>query len=116
MREPVKSLARALYDEEIRYVDDRIGRFLDELRALGLYDEALIAFVSDHGETLWSHYDAYGTSASANTPSSPGCRSSSSRPPEAGTGGVRSTRPAMPPPRPWSTWRPATRSTGSSSS
>ncbi len=55
----VKALASQLYDEEIRYVDDRIGRFLDELRRLGLYDEAVIAFVSDHGETIWTHYDYY---------------------------------------------------------
>jgi arylsulfatase A-like enzyme len=61
----VRSLANRLYDEEIRYVDDRIGRFIDELRRLGLYEDALIAFVSDHGETLWSHYD-YPRHGSAN--------------------------------------------------
>ena len=58
--EAVKSLANQLYDEEIRYVDDRIGRFLDELRRLDLYDDSVIAFVSDHGETLWSHYEFFG--------------------------------------------------------
>ncbi len=55
----VRELGSELYDEEVRYVDDRIGRFLDELERLGLYEEAVIAFVSDHGETLWSHYDYF---------------------------------------------------------
>lgn len=54
---PIKTLARDLYDEEITYVDDRIGRLLDELREMGLYDDAVIAFLSDHGETLWDHYE-----------------------------------------------------------
>lgn len=57
--ESAKSLARNLYDGEIRYVDDRIGRFFDELRELKLYEDAVIAFVSDHGESLWSHREFY---------------------------------------------------------
>jgi len=46
---------RAMYDGEVAYVDDRIGAFLAELRERGLYDDAVIAFVSDHGEQLWEH-------------------------------------------------------------
>lgn len=48
---PVRALTNRLYDEEVRYLNARIGDFLDALRRTGLYDEALIAFVSDHGET-----------------------------------------------------------------
>ena len=44
---------RRLYDGEVSYVDDRIGAFLAALRERGLYDGALIALVSDHGEELW---------------------------------------------------------------
>lgn len=44
-----------LYDGEVAYVDDRIGAFLDELKRRGLYDDAVIVFVSDHGEELWEH-------------------------------------------------------------
>ncbi len=55
-----KNLARTLYDDAIRYTDHNIGRFLSVLKKEGLYDEAVIAFVSDHGETLWSHGEHYG--------------------------------------------------------
>ena len=55
-----KTLARDLYDHAIRYVDHNIGEFLAALKEQGLYDEAVIAFVSDHGETLWSHGEHYG--------------------------------------------------------
>lgn len=40
------------YDGEIRYADHHIGRVLDRLRELGLYDDALILFTSDHGEYM----------------------------------------------------------------
>ena len=46
---------RQLYDAEVRYVDDNIGRLLDALRELGIYDEALIMLTSDHGEEFWDH-------------------------------------------------------------
>jgi len=45
----------AHYDAEIRYVDEQIGRFLDELRARGLYDDALIVLTADHGEEFGEH-------------------------------------------------------------
>ncbi len=54
-----KNLARALYDDAIRYTDDNIGQLLSALKEEGLYDNAVIAFVSDHGETLWSHGEHY---------------------------------------------------------
>lgn len=40
------------YSQEVHYADASIGRFLDDLRAAGLYDDSLILFTSDHGETL----------------------------------------------------------------
>ena len=43
------------YAGEVTYVDQHIGRLLDELRTRGLYDESLIVFTSDHGEGLWQH-------------------------------------------------------------
>jgi arylsulfatase A-like enzyme len=46
---------RDLYEGEVRYVDAHIGRFLDTLRALDIYDDALIIFVSDHGEDFLDH-------------------------------------------------------------
>lgn len=47
-----RSVCEALYDGGVLSVDTWIGRFLDELHALGLYDTALIAVTSDHGEQL----------------------------------------------------------------
>jgi arylsulfatase A-like enzyme len=44
-----------LYDDKIRYADREIGRLLDGLIALGLYRDALIAIVSDHGEEFEDH-------------------------------------------------------------
>jgi arylsulfatase A-like enzyme len=41
---------RDLYDEEVRHTDAGVGRLLDALRKLGLYDEALIILTADHGE------------------------------------------------------------------
>lgn len=46
---------RSLYDGEVRFVDAQIGRLLDVLRELGIYDETLILFTSDHGEEFWDH-------------------------------------------------------------
>ena len=44
-----------LYDAEVRYVDAEVGRLLDRLRELGLYDDALIVVTSDHGEEFFEH-------------------------------------------------------------
>ena len=43
------------YDGEIRYTDYQVGRLLDALKALGLYDETLFLLASDHGEELGEH-------------------------------------------------------------
>jgi arylsulfatase A-like enzyme len=44
-----------LYDGEIRYVDDELGRVLDHLRARGLERNTLVAVTSDHGEEFLEH-------------------------------------------------------------
>jgi arylsulfatase A-like enzyme/tetratricopeptide (TPR) repeat protein len=43
------------YDGEISYADELVGRLLDTLRGDGLYDRAVIALTSDHGEGLGDH-------------------------------------------------------------
>lgn len=43
------------YDGEISYCDSVIGTFLQDLKRRGLYDSALIVFLSDHGEGLGDH-------------------------------------------------------------
>lgn len=47
--------AKALYDAEIRYVDDWVARLLEEIRALGLDQRASIVVLSDHGEEFQEH-------------------------------------------------------------
>jgi len=45
-----------LYDAEIRYNDEQIGMFLDELRERGLLEESLVSIVSaDHGDAFGEH-------------------------------------------------------------
>ena len=54
--EPYKSkYASAPYDGEIAYVDSALGKFLSELRTRGIYDNAVIALMADHGEALGDH-------------------------------------------------------------
>jgi len=43
---------RAAYLAEVAFMDYQIGRLFDALREYGLYDNSLIALVSDHGEFL----------------------------------------------------------------
>lgn len=43
------------YDGDVAYADEIVGRFLDSLRAMGRYDDAIIAITSDHGEGLNDH-------------------------------------------------------------
>jgi arylsulfatase A-like enzyme len=47
----------ALYDGEIRYTDEYfLKAFLDELKSLGLYEDALLILLSDHGEGFYEHH------------------------------------------------------------
>ena len=54
--EPFRSrYASHPYDGEIAAADAIVGRFLDFLKRRHLYEEALVIFVSDHGEGLGDH-------------------------------------------------------------
>ncbi len=44
-----------LYDGEIAYADHELGRLMEFLKQNHLYDRTLIAFLSDHGESLGDH-------------------------------------------------------------
>jgi len=43
------------YAGEIAYTDHCIGRVIDKLKEVGLYDSSLIIITSDHGESLGEH-------------------------------------------------------------
>jgi arylsulfatase A-like enzyme/Tfp pilus assembly protein PilF len=55
---PQRFARQAPYDGEIAHADELVGRFLDRLRERGVYDRALIAVTSDHGEGLGQHGEA----------------------------------------------------------
>lgn len=47
--------ARAAYYGLISYVDDKIGRLLDTLDAVGLAENTVVVYTSDHGDMLGEH-------------------------------------------------------------
>ncbi len=55
--EPHKEYAYyiAQYDGYIRYIDELIGRIINELKKLNLYKDTLIIINSDHGELMGEH-------------------------------------------------------------
>jgi len=54
--EPYKTrYASSPYDGEIAYEDAAVGKFISWLHYRGLYDNALIAVMADHGESLGEH-------------------------------------------------------------
>ena len=44
-----------LYDGEIAYTDQELGRFFAELKMLGLYEDSMIIVTADHGEAFYEH-------------------------------------------------------------
>ncbi|MEW6382129.1 MAG: tetratricopeptide repeat protein [bacterium] len=43
------------YDQEIAYTDDCLGRLFEKMKELGIFDQTLICFTADHGESLGEH-------------------------------------------------------------
>lgn len=54
-RAGLRDWSRALYQSEVRAIDQAIGEFLETLKEQGLYDRALIILTSDHGEEFAEH-------------------------------------------------------------
>lgn len=44
------------YYANITFIDEQIGRVIQALKDKGMYDNALIVFVSDHGDMMGDHY------------------------------------------------------------
>jgi arylsulfatase A-like enzyme len=50
-----------LYDGEVHYLDERLGRFLRYLRTRGLLEHTLLVVMADHGESFGEHgHDGHG--------------------------------------------------------
>lgn len=60
-----RKLLKALYVDEVSYLDNQIRRLMDMLGEAGVLDRALVLFVSDHGE-LFGEEGLYGHSCSLN--------------------------------------------------
>lgn len=53
---PARYAGRAsAYDGDVAYADEIVGAFLDRLRAMGRYDDSIVAIAADHGEGLGDH-------------------------------------------------------------
>lgn len=46
---------RALYAGEVSFLDSYVGKFLGTLKELGIYEQSLILFLSDHGHLIGEH-------------------------------------------------------------
>ena len=55
MTEEELAYTRALYAGEVSFVDKWIGRLLDRIRNMGLMENSLILFLSDHGISIGDH-------------------------------------------------------------
>lgn len=48
--------SRRNYYAAVTFIDEQVGRIVAELKAKNMYDDALICFVSDHGDMLGDHH------------------------------------------------------------
>ena len=55
MSELQKKQTIAAYMASVRFMDQQVGRLMDELDRLGLREETIVVFVSDHGYNLGEH-------------------------------------------------------------
>ncbi len=49
------TLARDCYDDCIAFLDEQLGRLIDQLRSQGLLDNTVVIIASDHGEAFGDH-------------------------------------------------------------
>lgn len=50
-----REVSKGLYRAEVRGFDREFGQLREALRERGLFDDAIIAFTSDHGDSFWEH-------------------------------------------------------------
>ncbi len=55
MTEEQKRHVMAMYDGTIAQVDEQVGVLMDKLEKIGIADETIVVFLSDHGEPLGEH-------------------------------------------------------------
>lgn len=55
MTENEVQIVSDLYNASLSYLNDQIGRLIDELRDWQLWDDSTVAFTADHGEQFREH-------------------------------------------------------------
>jgi hypothetical protein len=50
-----KEQLHGLYEGEIAFSDAEVGRLIDRMKALGLWDSTTMVVFADHGEEFWEH-------------------------------------------------------------
>lgn len=55
---------RALYDSNISYQDDLLGKLVAKLQEWGIYEKTMIIVTADHGDELWEVADRVGHAGS----------------------------------------------------
>jgi arylsulfatase A-like enzyme len=64
MSEKEQNHVRALYDSNISYQDDLLGKLVEQLQSWGIYDKTMIIITADHGDELWEEADRVGHAGS----------------------------------------------------
>ncbi len=55
---------RAIYDSNISYQDDLLGKLVEKLKEWGIYEKTMIIITADHGDELWEEENKVGHAGS----------------------------------------------------
>ncbi len=55
LSEQEKDFVRTLYEADIKLQDDEIGKIIEHLKNLGIWDDVIFVITADHGEELFEH-------------------------------------------------------------
>lgn len=53
LSEREKDHVRAIYDSNVSYQDEQLGRLIEKLKEWGVYDQTMLIITADHGDELW---------------------------------------------------------------
>ncbi|HEX5061656.1 MAG TPA: sulfatase-like hydrolase/transferase [Kofleriaceae bacterium] len=60
LSEKEQNHVRALYDSNVSYQDDLLGKLVEQLQTWGIYDKTMIIITADHGDEQWEENDRVG--------------------------------------------------------
>ncbi len=60
LSEKEQNHVRALYDSNVSYQDDLLGKLVEQLQSWGIYDKTMIIITADHGDEQWEENDRVG--------------------------------------------------------